>query len=419
MPVDFSLLPPAEEVPNNPPSRFIWTVVFVVLTLFGVFAVLMFWPKGEPTQTLWFWVCVTVYPLGIATFVVLRRYSVYEGRRLDALAWNRVREQHIQQVFDAASSPLGVLASTYRYSADRDENALEGLLSGALTLKTRQLPTPDTAPMKTRWLAPVTGVQNVNPASDQERQAQLMTWLFTHLLTDVADAICGLPSAVRLTVHLNFCGSAMPANAIEKWQSCWKELKLPGSVAVKEISVTGLMLLDTWLDNADVHDGQEARLMVFTQLNDLVNNAPPVDSAEAGVALLLVPVALAKQYQLPIVAQVHRPIQGKFDAIHHILEYALRWGKVALCDVARTWQTGFDVDRSGVLTTSMVKADVQMSFSDLDKRVGKAGNAAPWLALACAVEAAQTESAKQLVANSTQDNLQLAVVAKRLSETKP
>jgi len=51
----------------------------------GAFVVLFVWPKGEPTQTPWFWTCVTVYPYGVAAFVVLRRYSFYEGRRLDAI----------------------------------------------------------------------------------------------------------------------------------------------------------------------------------------------------------------------------------------------------------------------------------------------------------------------------------------------
>jgi hypothetical protein len=75
-------------------------------------------PEGEPTRTPWFLACVTVYPFGIAAFVVLRHYSVYEGRRLDAIAWNEARDDHLAGVFERESRPLAVLAATYRFSSD-------------------------------------------------------------------------------------------------------------------------------------------------------------------------------------------------------------------------------------------------------------------------------------------------------------
>src|SRR5690348_4709684 len=118
MAVDFNRLPPEEPVPDNAPARVLWTVVFLLIAIVGVFAVLLLWPKAEPTQTPWFWTCVTVYPFGVAAFVVLRRYSVYEGRRLDALAWNNAREKYVNDVFDGASRPLAVLAAICRFSSD-------------------------------------------------------------------------------------------------------------------------------------------------------------------------------------------------------------------------------------------------------------------------------------------------------------
>ena len=57
MSIDFDKLPPEEPVPDEPPSRLLWTIVFFVIALIGVFSVLLFWPKGEPTQTPWFWTC--------------------------------------------------------------------------------------------------------------------------------------------------------------------------------------------------------------------------------------------------------------------------------------------------------------------------------------------------------------------------
>ncbi|MGF6639954.1 MULTISPECIES: hypothetical protein [Paraburkholderia] len=45
MPVDFSKLPPKQPVPDNPPSRWLWTVVFFVIVIAGIFAVLQTPPQ--------------------------------------------------------------------------------------------------------------------------------------------------------------------------------------------------------------------------------------------------------------------------------------------------------------------------------------------------------------------------------------
>ncbi|MEV8645943.1 hypothetical protein, partial [Mesorhizobium ciceri] len=86
MALNFNALPPVEPVPDTSPSRTVWLVVFLVLTLIGVLAAILLWPQRESTRGLWFWVCITLYPAGIAVFIVSRRYSAYEGRRLDAQA---------------------------------------------------------------------------------------------------------------------------------------------------------------------------------------------------------------------------------------------------------------------------------------------------------------------------------------------
>ncbi|MGE8454873.1 MAG: hypothetical protein ACN6OP_30550, partial [Pseudomonadales bacterium] len=88
MAVDFSLLPPEEAVSERPPSRLAWTVAFFLMVLVGVFAVLFFWPKDMPTHTWKFWASLVLFPVGIPVWIVLRRYSVYEGRKLDTALHN-------------------------------------------------------------------------------------------------------------------------------------------------------------------------------------------------------------------------------------------------------------------------------------------------------------------------------------------
>ncbi|UVS97882.1 hypothetical protein [Burkholderia glumae] len=143
MAVDFARLPPEEPGPDHPPSILIWAIVFFLIAIVGVFAVLLLWPKGESTQTPWFWACVTVYPFGLAAFVVLRRYSVYEGRRLDAIAWNDARKDYVNGVFDVASRPLAILAVTSRFSSDAKDDEFGKLIDGSVKLEPQTPPKLD------------------------------------------------------------------------------------------------------------------------------------------------------------------------------------------------------------------------------------------------------------------------------------
>ncbi|WP_227791527.1 hypothetical protein [Burkholderia sp. BE17] len=185
MAVNFENLPPEEPEPDEPPSRFVWTIVFFVIVLAGVFAVLLLWPKDEPTQSLWFWICVTVYPVGVAAFVVLRRYSVFEGRRLDAIAWNEAREKYVTGVFEQASRPLVLLAAAYRFASDAKEDAFDKLLGGSIKLEPRTVP-------GTTGAAYFDVAQRVGGSGAQNHRIRCSDWW--NLWPDVRAAIQGAGS---------------------------------------------------------------------------------------------------------------------------------------------------------------------------------------------------------------------------------
>jgi hypothetical protein len=410
MPVDFSRLPPEQPLPDQPPSRFVWTVVFFALTIIGIFAVLLLWPKGEPARTPWFWICITVYPLGIAAFVVLRRYSVYESRRLDAIAWNDAREQHVRAVFDAASHPLDVLALSYRISSDAGENEIGGLLSGTLKLEPKAVPTPDTAPVKARWfMQPHADENGTKHTNDRDRQHDVIQRLFDEVLTDVADAVRRLPDDVKLSVQLMLAGSAIPANAVAKWQSAWiaRELR---PVSATRCEASDLMSLDAWLDRANERNALESRLLVFIQVHPVLQTSPPADSTEAAIAMLLAPTATTERLKLVRIAAIHRPMHGQVTSIESALSYALKWGRVMPTDVQRIWQSGLDVNAVGAATKAWVKVGVSAAAVNLDQVTGDAGDAAAWLSIACAAKAAAVERTAQLVAVRATGGVQFSVV---------
>jgi hypothetical protein len=114
MAIDFSLLPPEEPNPDDPPSRLVWVIVFFVLVLAGVFAVLLLWPKNLPTQTWKFWTCLILFPVGIPTLVVMRRFGNYEGLKMDIELRNEATRGYTEHVFEVASRPLALVASAHR-----------------------------------------------------------------------------------------------------------------------------------------------------------------------------------------------------------------------------------------------------------------------------------------------------------------
>jgi hypothetical protein len=110
------------------------------------------------------------------------------------------------------------------------------------------------------------------------------------------------------------------------------------------------------------------------------------------------------------VAEIHRPVHTRYTSIDEALAYALKWGGVAATDVKRIWQSGLDVDAAGAVTKASVKAGIGATAINLDQVAGHGGNAMPWLALACAVEAVAIEDSSHLVASGSAKGMQLAIL---------
>ncbi|WP_175780322.1 hypothetical protein [Burkholderia anthina] len=398
MPVDFDKLPPEESEPDKAPSRFVWTIVFFVIVLAGIFAVLLLWPKGEPTQSFWFWICITVYPVGIAAFVMLRRYSAFEGRRLDAIAWNDAREKYLNRVFDDASHPLALVAATYRFMSDANDDAFDKLLDGSIKLEPRIALKHDAPPLNARWFdQPDTDEDGNRLNSDDERQRHVREWTFGALISDVAGAIRALPSELKLAIQLVLPGVANPDEALASWDRQWAKSNLQPLKAEFLPDPPDLMALDTWLDRIGEKRDQEARLLVFVRLNPVLQALPPDGSAEAGVALLVVPELVQLRFKIDSIARLHRPNDTDDCPADVALARALRWGRMEPSAVSRIWQSALDPAVTNTVTAATVKAGITGKPANIDYMVGHAGEAASWLGAVCAAKAVARDGTPQLL----------------------
>ncbi|MBR7976779.1 hypothetical protein KDX01_27150 [Burkholderia vietnamiensis] len=411
MAIDFTRLPPEEPVPDNPPSRLLWTVVFFLIAIVGVFAVLLLWPKEEPPQTPWFWTCVTVYPVGLAAFVVLRRYSVYEGRRLDAIAWNQARADHMNEVFDGASRPLAILAATCRFSSEARDDDFGKLMDGSVKLEPQISPKPDAPPVNARWFEkPDADKSGIRFKHDEERRRYVLEWVFGAVTDAVAEAIRLLPTELRLKVQLVLPGIANTDEAQTIWNRQWAQSDFRPAQAEILAEHPDLMYVDAWLDRVNQRLDEEARLIVCVRLNEILQALPPDGSTETVVAMLLAPEGVCRRFKLAPLAMLHRPNGTEDCAIDDALARALQWGRVEAVGIKRIWQGGLDVSEGNAATKALVKAGIGAKVANIDYMVGHAGAVAPWLAVAYAASAAVQDGAPQIVVTTDKDGACFSVL---------
>lgn len=411
MAVDFTLLPEETPAYNRAPSRRSVIVVFLVMVLAGATALLVLWPAQQSTQTWKFWVSLALFPIGIPAVLVMRWQSLHAGRRLDTEVHNDLVRQYRERVNGVAARPLALLGAAYRFSSDPEENAVESLRTGRIRLVTRQPVASAGDPVKARWLS-LPDVESVpgDQAADCGRQQALTRWLYEALIDEMTEHIRLIPAKVDLVVHLCAARELGHQACADLWTTCWQQRRLRAMRCAAEDASCDLATLDGWLDQIAGGNAREARLIVATRLHLLLSESPPPGSAEAGAAVLLMPVELAQNHQLRYNATVHRPVRSLPAAAKDNLSHALRWGGVAPADVSQAWQTGMNAAQTGVFRVAASQLDLPLLPADLDTTVGHAGSAAPWLAIALAANALVGKDQNQLVLAGSGENVDIAVV---------
>lgn len=415
MPIDLARLAPRQILPTDRPSKLVWAVASLLIALGAMIFALALWPKDMPTKTLWFWVCIVIFPTSLPSFIVLRRFSIYESRVLETHAWNSVCEQYEAKVFERASEPVAVLASAHCFSADETENSLVRVAEGALGLGSQaSIALPGS--IRARWLAPASVNLFKGPQeADATRQAEVLGWIFKKLIAGLADSTATLPRNNGLLIQLSVSPIQKDLDIEDLWCRAWRAHVLPDAVTLVHVEAITPMILDEWLDEPDSNEDSAARLIVAVQMHNVLSDNPPSGSAEVGIALLLARKKAVVHGGLHPVALLHRPVCASDATFASGLSSALRFARALATDIHSLWQTGFDGGASTRLLCSVKDFGIHLPSDpqgqhDIDQTVGFGGAAAGWLALICAAEAARTSEAPQLVAQGAGLDHVVAVV---------
>lgn len=417
MPTDLNLVAPPELVSDKPPSKLVWTISFLGVTIAGMIIALLLWPKNEPTRTPWFWICLGFYPPAAAALIVLSRFGAYYGRVLDAQAWNTVRERHEQRVIKRASDPMMLLKGCCRFAADFAENPASKIADRTVALSS-QASIAEPGNIRARWLTPPGMDMFKGPVqSDIVRQQFVLGWLFDELVGDLEETIQALPEKIPLAIHVSVTGHSMTETFIrEAWKGRWNTHALRRAAVTIEAKPLPVVTLRAWLDAKGQVAQQQARLVVHIQLHKVLSENPPPDSAEMAVAVLLVRTQTAERHGLIAQAQVHRPIRNEIESFTEALAFALRCGRSLPAAICHVWHTGFDVNSSLKLFDTVKLAGIVTSIEpngqhDIDQSIGSGGAAAGWLAVVCAAEHALSTATPQLIAQTQGNDTWFGIVS--------
>ncbi|MCF1369456.1 hypothetical protein KPA93_08110 [Burkholderia cenocepacia] len=388
MPVELPELDPPD-VPPRPPRASVWIGLLVVVMIVGAALALWTWPKGEPSDSAWFW--VRVFGLPALTWCAMfgLRLHYYDEQMQRRQAERDVRAVEREKKLRFAREPLAVLACTYLIAPGSTAVASK-IAGGKLALSAR---------------TSAAGIAAIRHTALELNESKEMPGryraCFNALLEQIAGAVMAVPTRVPFSVQLLLPADADHDDLLDTWHSCWVANNLRPAPAKRLSIEQGVMIVDEWLDIRGGPSLECATLFVSVQLHD----NPPQSSAEAAVGMLLAWAPLAERYGLTARALLHRPVEMGASGLDAALSEVLLWGETTAAEINDLWQAGVPGRDQRALLQAASDAKLGVSQTaglsgvhDVDLAIGHSGVSAGWLDLALGIEHAIQTGAPQLMA---------------------
>ncbi|SAL17044.1 hypothetical protein AWB69_00902 [Caballeronia udeis] len=255
--------------------------------------------------------------------------------------------------------------------------------------------------------------------ADKKRHIEVAKWLFGELIGDISKTIKALPQRISLDIHFVVSSLLSIEERDGLWNDKWEEFGLRRADIAINDSEVDLMMLDRWLDRTIETAETKARLIVAIQLNVLQSKSPSPGSAEAAVALLLLPQFAATRHALISTANLHRPVRGGFGQANEVLRPALKWAGAVAAEIKGIWETGFDATQWGQVVSESGLLGLRNNATKMDQSIGFAGAAAPWLAVACAAKSLSGNEPRQMVFAGSEHTFDCAVLVHSTVANEP
>lgn len=231
-----------------------------------------------------------------------------------------------------------------------------------------------------------------------ETPEQVVSRLLSGLIADLP--VGQFPENTSLAVILDI-SSSLSFPAVRKiWQEAWQESGI--TCAVEYVGSNGTGVISQWLDHR-IRD-EAMLLIVGLQLDPIDSN----NTAEAAVALLL--GNRLTQEALEPLALLHRPNASPPGGMSEGMNMAAYNFPLKGNIVKNLWLAGLTSGQHAEVIACQNAHPAQSVADDsvisLDRSMGHAGAAAPWLAIAAATEIArQTQSPQMIICGDNTKNV--------------
>jgi hypothetical protein len=408
MPVDLSPSGLPSVYPPHGPRFWPWLGIWAICCVLGAALALLLWPRGEPARGPWFWFCVVGLPNGVFGILLGIARAGYEGFWRRAHSRNVHRSRWLRERVRVAQRPLQVLGASYCLPLGGQK--LAEVMAAAKPLPASQAPRTGSGLIIHNRFAdghPIAdeltyaalwpdGESAMTPAKVPKELATVVLKL-AQALEPLSETLRALAEYDRIhwpQVRV----LAAPNEAATREQQVRDALRIAGLPPLHCQAVPasdGLLVADAWLDSGE----RRPILVIATAWHDA---SPPVGSTEGCVAVLLGPGFYKLPEPVKVRGTLHRPVAGEMDELEYVFANAAIWGKAEGPAVTRAWISGLTSEHDTTLLAALGAASLSgvakhETQSRVDRIVGDAGAANPWLSVAAAIESRM--SGPQLVAD--------------------
>ncbi|WP_248806287.1 hypothetical protein [Pseudomonas sp. MWU13-2100] len=382
MSVKLDKIPPLMVAPSAP-RAWRWLLLLAVLLLSGLGLTL--WLAGDTFthQSNQFWLIALGIPFLIWCALSVVRVTAYLGDSSVAAGWNDEREADLIQKMRRGRRSQQVLAVSLHTAlrergVENAETQRDALQNGTKALN-----------VQAAWQASEEGIRHSRlPHEQGELPDTLLRRVLLQVLSEIGKVLETLAQDRPLALLLEM-NSGVAENVLsELWQAVWAESGIRQKVT--RVEGSGLSVVDAWLDER-IHD-QALLLVVAFQLAPSEGQG----TAEAVVGLLF--GNRLTQTMLEPMAYLHRPEQEREPTPEGLLRatrQALDWVPVQASSIGHVWAVGADLTRMTAITMALSETPMPLEHKqglhDLGGSLGHPGCAAPWVAIAAAVESIRGE----------------------------
>lgn len=416
MPVDLSQAGRPSAYPSRPRFWPWWFCIWLTCAVFGAVIALLMWPKGERAGSPWFWFCVFGIPHGLFGFLFALERTRYEAMWYRAYHRNLHRDRWLAERIRIAQQPLRVLG--VGYCLPLNEQTLAQVIHAGVRLPRQQQPRSGAGVVEhcrfddPQEIFDEAGEFDAVDATDESEADAVRDAVPTRPVTQLALRIAEALEPLAASLH------ALTRYAASHWPKV-RVLTEPGEEALREREVhdalqlaglppltvltipasRGLLVADAWLDARDACP----LLVIATAWHEKL---PPTGSTEGCVAMLLDAGFYRLPEDVPVMATLHRPVEGKADEIEYGFANAVICGRADFDAVTRAWVTRAVTRCNQGLRIANLEAlangDAQC---DLAYIVGDFGSASGWLSVAAAIECGAGNTPQLII-----DGVQSAII---------